>query len=211
MAAEVCGLRTLRTMKHKLIAAALSVVASSTVANAAVVTVPFSIDCEPAVQAEQKYGEFGRFEGDAFHSFVGARIVESRLTVHFQLDPIPPIHNGVVTAFDPALLRLQILVPVIADAGAETDTLFRFDGSDLVPNAHGEWDAEITTDDFNGLIRAGRFSLNVLAMDENGEVVPLSGAFVNGSGFYFTVNTPEPATAGVAASVLSLLGRHKRR
>lgn len=76
------------------------------------------------------------------------------------------------------------------------------------------WSYTLTTDLFNGTVRAGRFGIESFAIDADGNAVGLGGEMSADTGFYYSVVTtpvPEPATALMLLGGLGLLATLVRR
>ncbi|MFG0284502.1 MAG: GC-type dockerin domain-anchored protein [Phycisphaerales bacterium JB039] len=113
--------------------------------------------------------DYGFFGTDA----VGCRIVETRVFITFTPDP------GV----DAADLYSGFDVPVILDDPAGS-TRIELIGADLGWSGQGTFGYGLSTTDFNGVVRAGRFGWEIRSVDE---LRPMSGNFLDNSRIEFVV------------------------
>lgn len=179
-----------RTIALGLLAAAGCV---GSVSAAETVTAVF----RPAPGYSLNYGSFGYTdEAGEYHILTDQEIISTHILLDFT--PAPGL--------DPLSFVAAMVVP--------TDSLNQFllvEGSDLTVLPNGDWHYEATTNDYNGIIRSGRFSVDCYAVDPaTGDPVSISGTFSDPSGFFFTVAlTPEP-TSLAALGAASLLTRRRR-
>lgn len=140
-------------------------------------------------------------EDGNFVSLAGQQIVSSRVVLDFTPDP------GV----DVANLHMDITVPV---TGAPSQ-FFGVLGTQMIETTPGTWHYELTTDQHNGTVYAGRFGSESYGLDPDGNAVSMAGVVAAGSGYYFTVTytpaVPEPGTALMLLGGLALVPLVARR
>lgn len=181
-------------MNVRIFAFALCVAATGAANAADTVIARFT----PALDASLNYGSFGYTdELGEYHVLTDNRIVSTHVVVDFTPGP------GVKTDH----LFVGMVVP--------TDSPNQFiavEGSALTHVGDGNYHYELTTDDYNGIIRSGRFSVDSYGVDPiTGEPASLMGSsFGPDTGFYFTVLLPEPATLSALAGASMFLRRRRR-
>jgi len=106
---------------------------------------------------------------------------------------------------------MAMTVPV---EGAESQ-YFAVDASQLVETSPGLYHFDLTTDDFNGVIYSGRWSIKSYVLDPNGNPLGIPGWLSPDTGFSFTVSSPsavpEPASAAMLLAGLALIPVFARR
>jgi hypothetical protein len=190
------------------IVTAATLAAAVVTAHGENVIAEYNIDNPEAGPVSLNFFQFGYTDGGGdFIPLTGAHIEQAQVKINFRpgLVPGPGPHQ---VPFDVDQLRVSMVVPVLLDDPKGTE-LFLVEGTQLVETSPGTFTFNLTTDAFNGEIRSGRFSLDIGAFDEQGEPVPMAGEFFGGSGFYYTVAVPEPASVGLLA-VASLVLRRRR-
>jgi len=124
------------------------------------------------------YGQMGYVDDDGnFISVAGEKILGAWVEFTF----IPE------SRLDAERFTAQMAVPVL-DAPSE---LFQVTSSQLVPIGNGRYRAALTSKQFNGIVRTGRYSVEVFGTNANGATVPLHGRLSADSGFYFSVTRPD--------------------
>ena len=88
---------------------------------------------------------------------------------------------------DTAVFTMEMVVPV----EGSNELLFTVHASDLIPMGRGKYRATLTSNQFNGTIRPGRYSIETFGTDANGERVELHGALSDSTGFHFIVTKPD--------------------
>lgn len=131
------------------------------------------------------YGWFGYTDSNEnFINLTGYEVTSTRIVVDFVPDP----DN------DPTMLYVAMLVPVIPN-DPNSPGYIEILGADLVetPPGSGVYHYEHVTDLLDGVVRAGRFSIETYGIDPvTQEPIALHGSFLPGSGIFFTVDGPEP-------------------
>lgn len=180
-------------MKRSLIAFGVAMLGLAASSQAELVTAEFPL---PRVGIALNYGSFGYTpEGGDYTILTGAEIVSSKVV--FDWTPAAGV--------DPTNLVVAMTVPV-ENAVSE---YFAFTGEDLVETTPGTFRYEFVTNDHNGVIRGGRFGIETYGLDPEGNPITLPGVVNDGSGYYFTVLVPEPATLSALAGGAMLLSRRR--
>lgn len=181
-------------MNRFALAFAAATLAAAGAAHAETVTATFPI---PMVGIELNYGSFGYTpDGGEYTVLTGAEIISS--SVSFEFTPA----DGV----DMSDVHIAMVVPV---EGAVSE-YFSFGGEDLKQNEPGKYSFSLTTNDHNGIIRPGRFSIETYGLDDEGNPISLPGEVTEGSAFVYTVVVPEPTTLSALAAGSLLLSRRRR-
>lgn len=123
-----------------------------------------------------------------FVSLAGSQITSASVILSYTAEP----------GDDIASIVMHMDVPV---TGSQS-VWFEVTGDQLTQTSPGVWSYTMTTDIFNGTVRAGRFGIESFAFDANGNPVGLGGDMSADTGFYFTVQSPVPE----ASTTLMLLG-----
>jgi hypothetical protein len=183
-------------MKTRTLAIALfAAVSTGSAANAADTVVAKFL---PRIGASLQYGSFGytNDEGE-YEVLTDHQIIKTRIVIDFIPGP------GV----DPLAFFAGMVVPT--DGPSQFLTV---EGSKLTAAGDGSYHYEASSDDYNGTIYAGRFSIDCYGIDvTTGEPTSLSGSsFGPESGFFFTVAVPEPTTLSTLAGGSLLLARRRR-
>lgn len=150
----------------------------------------------PGISA--RYFVFGYTpDGGDFVDLTGYEIVSSRAHINFTPDPGTNAKNMVA----------QMVVPVL-DAQSE---FYEVLGSDLIETTPGVWQFDIPANDlYDGIIRTGSFTVDCYGQDPiTGDPTSIAGTFSDDSGFFFTVNVPEPMSGAMAAVGMMLLRRRR--
>ena len=157
-----------------LVAGTMLPAVATTAANRIVVEV-----FNPAVAGSSvDYGQMGYVDDDGnFISVAGEKILGAWAEFTF----IPE------SRLDAERFTAEMAVPVL-DAPSE---LFRVTASQLIPLGNGRYRATFTSQQFNGTVRTGRYSVEVFGTNANGATVPLHGRLSDDSGFYFSVTRPD--------------------
>lgn len=130
-----------------------------------------------ALMGSSNFGAMGYEDKDGnFVEVTGQQILGAWVDVQFT-----PARRADLVRF-----TMEMLVPV---EGAR-DVTFRVGSRDLIPTGGGRFRAMITTSQFNGTVRPGRYSIETFGVNANGEHVPLNGQLEDSSGFYFLVTRP---------------------
>jgi hypothetical protein len=163
-------------------------------AHAENVTATFPI---PMVGIALNYGSFGYTpDGGEYTVLTGAEIISSEVSFEFTPE----------TGVDVSDLLVAMVVPV---EGAVSE-YFAFTGDELTETSPGKYSYKLTTNDHNGIIRPGRFSIETYGLDDEGNPVSLPGVVSGDSAFVFTVAVPEPASLSALAGGALLVGRRRR-
>lgn len=138
-------------------------------------------------------------EGGSFTPLDGNQIVSANLTIDYRPAAGEDINN----------LFIGMAVPT--DAATQ---FFGVMGTDFTMTAPGLFHYDLTTDAFNGTIRAGSFGLETYSLID-GEGMATDGQYLEGSGFRYTVAlpaVPEPSTwAMMVVGGLGMMGLVQRR
>ncbi len=149
-------------MPRITIAALLVLAASASAQQSQTVTFSFPDQSLENYGVEALYGWFGE---DA----VGGQITSSRLYLKFET----------AGNFDAALFHTQFVVPTLGD-----HYVWELTGADLGWKGQGTFSAMIETDDFNGTVRAGKYSW---ILDGGMDGPGISGRFLENSRYEFSV------------------------
>lgn len=174
---------------------ALALVATAFTFNQARAAETVTAAFHPVPGVSLNYGSFGYTDDEGnYQILTDQQIVSTRILIDFT--PAPGL--------DPLSFIAAMVVP--------TDSVNQFlvvEGTDLTVLPNGVWHYEATTNDFNGIIRSGRFSVDCYAVDPaTGDPLSISGDFSDESGFFFTVVVPEPTTLSCFA-LTPLLSRKR--
>ena len=190
---------SLRSMAAASLAGAL-VAFSGTASAADTIEVSYLV---PFVGISLDYRGIGYTGPDgSFVSLTGEQILSARVEVDFTPEP------GV----DWSTFHMTMVVPV---TGAQSQ-FFGVDGSQLIETTPGTYHYELTSNDFNGTIVDGRFSVESYGLDADGNPIALAGTLSDTTGFYYTVTlptapVPEPASAWLLVAGLAALPAIARR
>lgn len=183
-----------RLVLPALALAALGLTAKS--ADAEIVTRTFPL---PHVGISLDYGNFGYTDpDDNYVVLTGYDIVHTHAVIDYT--PAP--------GEDPSLFTVHMVVPV---TGANSEFL-EILGSSFTETTPGHFHYELDSDDFNGTIRAGRYSLEIYSQDAEGNPISTAGVIDPTSGITFSVAIPEPtgSVLGFAPIATALLTRRRK-
>lgn len=192
----------LHTSLHRLAGAVLALCWLGLAGTAAAETVKVSY-LVPKIGSEVLYGTMGYTdEQGSFIDLAGSHIVSSTVTVDFR-----PARGVDVDS-----LFMAMSVPV---SGAQGN-YFVVQGTQLERVGRRHYTYTFTTDEFNGRIEPGRFSVESYGLDADGNPVPLKGRLGASTGFHYTVDVvsapvPEPASAALLLGGLAVLPLWARR
>ena len=110
-------------------------------------------------------------EDGTFVPLTGEQIVSASLTIDYTPAPGEDINN----------LFIGMAVPTEAD-----EQFFGVMGTDFILTSPGHYHYDLTTDIFNGTIRAGAFGIETYSLID-GEGQATDGQYLEGSGFRYTV------------------------
>lgn len=177
----------------KQVSLSLALVASlSAPALAGPETVVFSFgDGEVSGGWARDYGGFGGFDN------VGKQIVETRIIVDFEP----------TDGFNAADFYSGFLVPVILDDPSNSEYMQLWGAELGWSGTTGHFTLSITTDDFNGVIRPGRFGWEFYSANEFDPF--LSGIFHGDSRFEFDL-VPAPGALSLLGLGGLVIGRRRR-
>ena len=165
---------------------ALSLLAAASAARADVVTAEYRLPENLGDGGMSlDYFQFGYEGPNGWEVLTGYEIVESRFQATFTPNPGTVLDD----------LLIAFVVPV--DPSASGNTYFAVYGDQLVETSPGSgtYAFSMTTADFNGPIRSGRFSLELYSLGD--PPTAIGGTFTADSGFYFDVLIPEPTSLGL--------------
>jgi hypothetical protein len=130
-----------------------------------------------AVMGSADFGYMGYDEEGHFIDLTGQKILGGWVEVEFT-----PAGKR-----DSKVFTMQMLVPV----EGPSELLFTVHASDLIPMGHGRYRAALTSNQYNGIIRAGRYSIETFGTNAEGERVVLQGSLSESTGFHFIVTKPD--------------------
>lgn len=139
------------------------------------------------------------FDEENFLDLTGYNLVNTRTQIEFLPEP----------GQDFSSLHVEFLVPVIPN-DPDASVFLQILGTDLTETSPGLWTYTAETEELNGIIRSGRFSLTMFGLDQDENPIWIPGAFTDTSGFYLTVAIPEPSTTALLLPALGLLARRRR-
>lgn len=190
-----------RSIKRLAASAALvmAVCGAGTAAAADTIDLFYNV---PLIGVSLDYGGMGYTDADGnFVNLAGQEILSASVEIDFRPG----------RSIDWNTLHMAMVVPV---EGAESQ-YFAVDASQLVETSPGLYHFEMTTDDFNGVIYSGRWSIESYALDADGNPIKIGGWLSPDTGFSFTVSSPsavpEPASAAMLLAGLALIPVFARR
>lgn len=131
-----------------------------------------------AVMGSADFGYMGYTDKDGnFIELTGQKILGGWVDVEFT-----PAQRR-----DSKVFTMQMLVPV----EGSSELLFTVEAKDLIPIGQGRYRATLTSNEFNGTIRPGRYSIETFGTNADGERVVLRGSLSDSTGFHFIVTKPD--------------------
>jgi hypothetical protein len=173
------------------------VVGSSLVTAAAARGEIVELQYRPVPGVSLQYGSMGYTPDDGEYTpLTGFDVVSSR--AYFKFTPDDGIDMSTFVA--------AMAVPVAAD-----EQFYYIDGASMTQTSPGVWEGSIAANNlYNGTILASRFAVDCYAVDPTtGKPVFIGGTFSDDSGFFFSVEIPEPLGATFFA-VGGLMMRRRR-
>ncbi len=185
-------MHTMKELALKKSVLALGIASALALPVLAVETVVFSFgDGEVSGGWARDYGGFGGFDN------VGKQIVETRIIIDFEPT------NG----FNAADFYSGFLVPVILDDPSNSEYMQLWGAELGWSGTTGRFTLSIATDDFNGVIRPGRFGWEFYSANEFDPSI--SGIFRGDSRFEFDL-VPAPGALTLLGAGALAMGRRRR-